>query len=111
MTTRRFTLSKAECITTTLTAVVSGTAYVTEGLPPLPVPGVVGDLTGFLVPGPVGAAARARLRHEAAVCLVLNGGVLVLDPAWPLRVSEPRWWAQFSPGLAVYVLVRRRPCD
>lgn len=109
-TTRRFALSKAEYVTTAAAAAVSVAAYVTEGLPYLS-RGVVGDLTGFLVLGAAGAAARARVRHEAAVCLVLIGGVLVADPDWPLRVGEPWWWALFTAGLTAYVLLRRRLCD
>ena len=110
MTTRRFALSKAEYVTTATAAVVSSTSYVIGGLPYLS-RGVVGDLTGFLLLGAAGAAAGARVQHEAAVCLVLIGGVIALNPEWPLRVSEPRWWALFTTGLAAYVLVRRRSCD
>ena len=110
VTTRRFALSRAEYATTAVAAVVSSTAYVTGGFPYL-ARGVVGDLTGFVVLGAAGLAARARVRHEAAVCLTLIGGVLLLDPDWPLQVSEPLWWAAFSAGLSAYVVVRRRICD
>lgn len=108
--TRRFALSKAECVTTATAAVVSSAAYVAAGLPYLS-RGVVGDLTGFAILATAGAAKGARLQHEAAICLVLIGGVLVLDPEWPLRVREPYWWALFSTGLTTYVLLRRRLCD
>ena len=110
LTTRRFALSRVEYATTGVAAVVSSTAYVMGGFPYL-ARGVVGDLTGFLVLGIAGVAAGARVRHEAAVCLVLIGGVLALDPTWPLQVSEPLWWAVFTAGLAAYIVVRRRICD
>ena len=109
-TTRRFALSPAEWATTAVAAVVSSAAYVTAGFPYL-ARGVVGDLTGFLLLGVAGAAVGARLKHEALVCLALIGGVLLLDPQWPLRVSEPLWWGLFTIGLAAYVAVRRRVCD
>ncbi len=73
--------------------------------------GVVGDLTGFLLLGVAGAAVGARLKHEAIVCLALIGVVLLLDPQWPLRLSEPLWWGLFTIGLAAYVAVRRKICD
>ena len=109
-TTRTFALSRAEYATTAVAAVVSSTAYVTAGFPYL-ARGVVGDLAGFVVLGVAGLAARARVRHEAAVCLVMIGGVLVLDPTWPLLVSEPLWWAAFTTGLAAYIVVRRTISD
>ena len=110
VTTRRFALSRAEYATTAVAAVASSTAYVTGGFPYL-ARGVVGDLSGFLVLGLAGLAARARVRHEAAVCLTLIGAVLLPDPQWPLQIAEPAWWALFSMGLAAYVVVRRRICD
>ena len=108
--TRRFALSKAEYATTAVAAVVSSAAYITGGFPYL-ARGVVGDLAGFLALGIAGVALRARVRHEAAVCLALIGAVLLIDPDWPLRFSEPAWWALFSMGLAAYVVVRRRICE
>lgn len=110
LTTRRLALSRAERLSTAVAAVVSSTAYVTHGNRCL-ARGVVGDLTGFLVLGTAGAAAGGRLRHEAAACLVLIRGVLVLDPAWPDRIDERRWWAAFATGSTAYVLVRGRLCD
>jgi len=110
VTTRRFALSRAEYATTAVAAVVSSAAYVTGGFPYL-ARGVVGDLAGFLVLGVAGLAVRARVRHEAALCLTLIGAVLVADPDWPLRLAEPAWWALFSTGLSAYVVVRRRICD
>lgn len=109
-TTRRFALSRAEYATTAVAAVVSSTAYVTGGFPYL-ARGVVGDLAGFLVLGGAGVAAGARVQHEAAACLALIGGVLLLDPQWPLQIAEPAWWALFGIGLSAYVVVRRRICD
>jgi hypothetical protein len=110
VTTRQFALSKPEYATTAVAAVMSSAAYVTGGFPYL-ARGVVGDLAGFLVLGVAGLAARARLRHEAALCLGLIGAVLVADPDWPLRLAEPTWWALFSAGLTAYVVVRVRICD
>ncbi len=110
VTTRQFALSRTEYATTAAAAAVSSAAYVAGGFPYL-ARGVVGDLTGFLVLGVAGLAARARIRHEAALCLALIGAVLVADPDWPLRLAEPLWWALFSTGLAAYVVVRRRICD
>ena len=110
VTTRRFALSRSEYATTAVAAIASSTAYVTSGFPYL-ARGVVGDLSGFVVLGVAGAAAGARVRHEAAVCLTLIGAVLLLDPQWPLEFAEPAWWALFSTGLAAYVVVRRRICE
>lgn len=110
VTTRRFALSRAEYVTTGVAAAMSSAAYVTGGFPYL-ARGVVGDLAGFLVLGVAGLVVRARVRHEAALCLALIGAVLLGDPDWPLRLAEPAWWALFSTGLAAYVVVRRRICD
>ena len=110
VTTRRFALSRSEYASTTVAAIASSTAYVTGGFPYL-ARGVVGDLTGFVVLGIAGAAAGARVRHEAAVCLTLIGAVLLLDPQWPLKLPESAWWALFSTGLAAYVVVRRKISD
>lgn len=109
-TTRRFAMSRAEWATTSVAAVVSSAAYVIAGLPYL-ARGVVGDLAGFLLLGITGAAFGARLKHEALLCLALIGVVLLLDPQWPLRLSEPLWWGLFTIGLAAYVAVRRTICD
>jgi hypothetical protein len=109
-TTRRFALSRAEWATTSVAAVVSSAAYVSAGFPYL-ARGVVGDLAGFLLLGVAGAALGARLKHEALICLSLIGVVLLLDPQWPLRLSEPLWWGLFTIGLAAYVALRRKICD
>ncbi len=109
-TTRRFALSGPEYATTAVAAVVSSAAYLSSGLPYLS-RGVVGDLAGFLLLGAVGLAVGARVRHEAAVCLVLIGLVLLADPQWPMQVGEPVWWALFAAGLTAYVVVRRHLCD
>lgn len=108
--TRRFRLSRAEWATTGVAAVASSAAYVGAGHPYL-ARGVVGDLTGFLLLGVAGAALGARLKHEALICLALIGVVLLLDPQWPLRLSEPLWWGLFTLGLAAYIAVRRTICD
>lgn len=109
-TTRRFALSRAEWVTTSVAAGVSSAAYVTAGFPYL-ARGVVGDLAGFLLLGVVAAAAGARLKHEALLCLALIGVVLLADAQWPLMLAEPLWWGLFSIGLAAYLLVRRAACD
>lgn len=109
-TTRRSGLSPAEWATTVFAALVSSAAYLTAGLPYLS-RGVVGDLAGFLLLGLVGAAAGARLRHEALICLMLIGVVLLLDPSWPLRLPELAWWGLFAVGASSYVTLRRRLCD
>lgn len=93
-----------------MAAVVSSTAYVAGGHPYL-ARGVVGDLSGFLLLGVTGAAARARVKHEALTCLTLIAAVLALDLQWPLRLSEPIWWGLFALGLAAYVAIRRTICD
>ncbi len=109
-TTRRFALTRAERLTTAMAAAVSTSAYLTSGYPYL-ARGVVGDLTGFLLLGVSGVALRARVKHEAAVCLLLIGLVVLAAPEWPLALSEPAWWAAFSVGLVGYVSVRCRLCD
>ena len=109
-TTRRFALSRAELLTTAVAAAISTGAYLSDGSPYL-ARGVVGDLLGFGILGAVAAGSRARLRHEAAVCLLCIGGVVVARPAWPLRLGEPVWWGLFGLGLALYVVLRRRVCD
>ena len=109
-TTRRFALSKAEYATTAVAATASTAGYVTGGSDYL-ARGVVGDLSALLLLGAAALAARARARHEAAVCLVLIGAVLLLDPQWPLRLPEPLWWALFSMGLAAYLAVRQHICN
>ena len=109
-TTRRFALAPGEWGTTAVAALVSTGAYLGAGGPYL-ARGVVGDLLGFAVLGGVGAAARARVKHEAALCLALIGLVVLAGPQWPLALPEGAWWALFLLGLAAYVAVRRRVCD
>ena len=109
-TTRRFALSAGEWATTAIAAVVSTGAYLSAGYPYL-ARGVVGDLLGFGVLAGVGLAVRARVKHEAAICLALIGLVLLASPQWPLALPEPAWWALFFVGLAMYIAVRRRICD
>ncbi len=108
--TRRFGLSRAEGLTTSVAAVASTTGYLVGGHDYL-ARGVVGDLAGFVVLAAVGIAAHGRVRHEAALCLTAIGVVLLAEPQWPLRLSEPAWWGIFSVGLLGYLAVRRRVCD
>ena len=85
-------------------------AYLSAGYPYL-ARGVVGDLLGFGVLAGVGLAVRARIKHEAAICLALIGLVVVASPQWPLALPEPAWWSLFLLGLAIYITIRRRICD
>jgi uncharacterized membrane protein len=110
LTTRRFALSRTEWATTAVAAVVSTAAYLEGGQPYLS-RGVLGDLVGFGLLAAVGLARGARVRHEALVCLVLIGVVLLLDPRWPVGTGEAPWWVAFAVGLAAYLGVRRRLCD
>ena len=109
MITTRFALSPAEWLTTAAAAAVSTGAYLAGGQAYLS-RGVLGDLLGLLVLAAVGTALRARLRHEALLCLLLIGLVLAVGPRWPLAVAEPLWWALFLAGLSGYLLLRRRLC-
>lgn len=108
--TRRFALSRWEAATTALAGVVSSAAYVVGGFPYL-ARGVVGDLLGFLVLGVAGSLMRARIKHEALLCLALIGIVVAAGPTWPLQLTEPVWWTLFFAGLSAYVAVRQRLCD
>ena len=110
VTSRRFALSHAELLTTAAAVVISTGAYLIDGAPYL-ARGVVGDLLGLGILGAVAAGSRARLRHEAAVCLLCIGGVVAVRPAWPLRLGEPVWWGLFLLGLGAYVALRTRVCD
>lgn len=109
-TTRRYALSPAEWATSAVAAVASTTAYLVSGHPYL-ARGVVGDLLGLALLAVAGTAVGARVRHEAAVCLVLIGAVLLAGPQWPLALPEAAWWALFSVGLLGYLAVRKRLCD
>ena len=110
VTTRSFALSRAELLTTAAAGVISTGAYLSDGSTYL-ARGVVGDLLGFGILGAVAAGSRTRLRHEAAVCLLCIGGVLAVQPAWPLQLAEPIWWGLFLLGLGAYVVLRTRVCD
>ncbi len=105
--TRSWGLSRVEWLTTAVAAAVSTTGYLVGGADYL-ARGVVGDLVGFLLLGAVGTALRARVRHEALLCLVLIGVVLLASPDWPLRASSTTWWVAFAAGLLAYLAVRRR---
>lgn len=109
-TTRRTGLSPAEGATTAVAVVVSSAAYLAQGQPYL-ARGVVGDLVGFVLLGGVAATTGRRGRHEALVCLLCIGGVLLVDPAWPVRQPEPVWWAAVAGGLGAYLVVRRLVCE
>ncbi len=110
VTTRCFALSRPELLTTAAAGVISTGAYLIDGAPYL-ARGVVGDLLGFALLGAVAAGSRARLRHEAVVCLACIGAVVAARPVWPLRFGEPVWWGLFGLGLAAYVVLRKRVCD
>ena len=107
-TTTRFALSPAEWMTTAFAAAVSTGAYLAAGQAYLS-RGVVGDLLGLLVLAAVGVRLRARLRHEALLCLLMIGLVLAVGPL-ALAVPEPMWWALFLAGLSGYLVLRRRLC-
>lgn len=110
LTTRSFALGRAESVTTGIAGVVSTSAYVRYGHPYL-ARGVVGDLLGFLVLAAVALAAGRRPGHEAALCLLLIGAVVLVHPTWPLAVSDAVWWLLFFGALVSYVGVRRHVCD
>jgi hypothetical protein len=107
LTTRRRSLDGAELATTGLAVVVSSALYLRQREPYL-ARGVVGDLLGFTILGAVLAVRRRRLRHEALVCLAGIGGVLSLDPTWPLRPASGFWWGTVAIGLTAYLVVRQR---
>lgn len=108
--TRRFALGRLEAATTTIAGVVSTSAYLRYGHPYL-ARRVVADLVGFLVLTLLALATGRRLRHEAALCVVLIGAVVLVRPTWPLRVNDPAWWLLFFGGLLSYVGLRRHVCD
>lgn len=107
LTTRQFALDGPEWATTAVAVVVSSAAYVTGGLPYLS-RGVLGDLAGLGLLAGVVLVRGERLRHEALLCLGAIGLVLLVDPRWPVRVTEPVWWSAFALGLLGYVVLRRR---
>ena len=109
-TTRRFALDRREAVSTAVAGVVSTAAYLRFGHPYL-ARGVIGDVLGLVVLALVAFRTGRRLRHEAALCLVLIGAVVLLRPAWPLRVGDGVWWLLFFAGLLPYVGVRGRVCD
>ena len=104
-TTTRTRLDRAELATTAVAVVLTIIGYLTGGLAYLS-RGVVGDLLGLALLTAVVVVRRARLRHEALLCLLLIGGVLLLGPQWPLEVAEPIWWLVFTVGLTGYLLAR-----
>lgn len=104
-TTTRTALDRAELGSTAIAVVLSTTGYLSGG-PAYLSRGVVGDLLGLAVLAAVLLVRRARLRHEALLCLLLIGAVLLVAPQWPLQVAEPVWWVVFTVGLTGYLLVR-----
>jgi hypothetical protein len=105
--TRRVGLDDGELVSSAIAAAVSGGLYLRFGHAYL-ARGVVGDLVGFGVLALPVVAHRARLRHEAMVCLAGIGVVHAREPEWPLQVGSSGWWAAFGAGLAGYLLVRWR---
>ena len=109
-TTRRFALDRSEWLTSAAAAYVSTSAYLRYGRDYL-IPGVAGDLLGFGALAQVLRTRDARLRHEAAVCLVCIGAVTAGTRGKTLpRVPEPALWAVFAAGLVAYLRARRRTC-
>ena len=92
-----------------MAVVLSFTGYLVGGSDYL-ARGVVGDRAGLLLLG-TATALRARVKHEAAVCLVLIGVVLQVDLQWPPRLPGTFWWGAFTAGLGSYLFVRRHVCD
>ena len=108
--TRRFALDRSEWVTSAAAAYVSASAYVHHRRAYL-VPGVVGDLIGFVVLSQVLRTRDARLRHEAALCLGCIGAVTAAGRRTDVRpVPEPVLWAAFAAGLTAYLRARRRTC-
>lgn len=92
--------------TTAVAVVASSTGYVTGGFAYL-ARGVLGDLVGFAVLAGLLLATGRRLRHEALLCLLLIGAVLLVAPDWPLRLAEGWWWLMWSAGLTAYLMLRQ----
>jgi hypothetical protein len=107
LTTTRVGLDRAELVTTATAVAVSSSLYIARGHPYL-ARGVVGDLAGLALLSIVVVRWRRRLRHEALLCLVCIGVVLILDPGWPLRLSGLLWWSAVAAAVAGYVVVRQR---
>jgi hypothetical protein len=106
LTSGRWGLSPAEWATSVFAYRVSGAMNARWGHPYL-ARGVVGDLLGLAVLAVAGRALGARPRHEALLCLVAIGAVLLADPDWPLAVDDRTWWLLLAAGLAGYLAVRR----
>jgi len=105
--TRRIGLDDRELVTSAIAAVISGGLYVRYAHPYL-ARGVVGDLVGVAVLALPVVFHRARLRHEAMVCLTGIGVVHAVDPEWPLQVGSSVCCAACGAGLAGYLLARWR---
>ncbi len=54
------------------------------------------------------AWTRRGLRHEALICLISIAVVHVIDPEWPLVISDLVWWLAVVLAVAGYLAVRLR---
>lgn len=104
--TARRGLDRSEWVTTVAAFAVSSACYLRWGHPYL-ARGVVGDLVGLALLTLV-AWTRRRLRHEALVCLGSIAVVHVIDPDWPLAISDLFWWLAVVLAVAGYLAVRLR---
>ncbi len=105
-TTNEPVLGSAEVVSSFAAVVISTVLYLREGEAYL-ARGVVGDLVGLAVLGRVLQRRRARMRHEALICLAGISVVRALRPGWPLRVSSATWWLALAVALTGYVGARR----
>ncbi len=104
--TARRGLDRSEWVTTGAAFVISSACYLRWRHPYL-ARGVVGDLVGLALLSLV-AWTRRRLRHEALVCLASIAVVHVIDPDWPLAISDLFWWLAVVLAVAGYLAVRLR---
>lgn len=110
-TTQRFGLDGSEWLTSAAAAYVSTSAYLRYGSDYL-IRGVAGDLLGFGALSQVLRTREARLRHEAALCLLCIGAVTAGSRGTTLpRIPEPALWAAFAAGFASYLRARQRTCQ
>ena len=105
--TRRVGLDDGELASSAIAAVISGGHHVRDAHSYL-----AGDVVGALVGVAVLALPvmfhRARLRHEAMVCLAGVSVVRAVDPQWPRQVGTSVWRAALGGGLTAYLLARWR---
>lgn len=88
-TTNEPVLASAEVASSLAAAVVSTALYLREGEAYL-ARGVVGDLVGLAVLGRVLQTRRARMRHEALICLAGIGVCGHFGPAGPSGSRQRR---------------------